>query len=295
MNREFQGRYRGLLVSSSDHPNEDRIQRGLAEIMLLDRQLQALASQSKAIEAQSEPPSSPASQSSRSYSHTFLTHPQRARLKEKVLSSRSPRKEEGSLSKATKEPVEDGKVAEGGEEGEEVDRIRLEELLSIDDQDLQRVYAYLPDNFYQESRRIDEALAQFHRLDRLQDKEEDMDQEQTDKTATKSRKERAKKSSFLSQQRLEREEHQHEAKIDNLLSQSRGMVRLSDCFVCCYLVLIVCCVAAGGLFLSPGPRSHGEGEQVQALLQPSGGSPGRKCATRPACHSRRHPRLAGQH
>eukprot|EP01039_Chlorochromonas_danica_P010507 gene10507-11638_t len=224
MNREFQGRYRGLLVSSSDHPNEDRIQRGLAEIMLLDRQLQALTSQSKAIEAQSEAPSSPASQSSRSYSHTFLTHPQRGLcLKEKVLSSRSPRKEDDL--KTAKEPVEDGKAAEGGEEGEEVDRIRLEELLSIDDQDLQRIYAYLPDYFYQENRRIDEALAQFDRLDRLQDKEEDVDQERADKTTgSKSKREKTKKSSFLSQQRLEREEHQHEVKIDNLLSQSHGML-----------------------------------------------------------------------
>lgn len=193
MNKAYGGRYRGLLSHNAD----ETIQRGMAQIMLLDRQLQQLNLRSKQLDAGDDDHDDDGSAEGTPRSRTFITKVQGSQMPSSSQMPRSSRttprtprqkKEAPPVSSPTKD-----------EQLTASETARIEELLSMDDDDFAKVYSYIPDEMVQESKQIDQQLEQFDRMDRLAEEEvgDEGVKEQED-----GKKAKARKASYLAQQVL---------------------------------------------------------------------------------------------
>lgn len=237
MNDEHDGRYSTLLINSSE---EEKVKKGLAEILLLDRELFMLTKKAELAFPDATPrqstdegdfPNTPKSSASSRHDRTFITKNNASRSFSNATSPRTPAN--SKIAATTKkieknqEPVERG--SDDDKEGTstslnkrltEDQQKRVSDLLQIDDSDLASHLPYLTSEETQLDAEVTERLKQYGHLDRLSEEDggvvtysEGKRRKIVTKIFTKD-----DGNDYLRQMREERKEKEYEKKIDSLLS-----------------------------------------------------------------------------
>lgn len=220
LDRDFHGRYHHVFSDSRDQ----KIRKGMAEILMLDRQLyqitkkaQQMANENIIGPAESIP-TTPGSVSSRQ-DRTFMT--KHKTDDECFATSESSRKPSSDNQSPRRQPSPPRSAKKSGRKvafqppddikmTKEQQQRRIEELLSMDDLTYESSLAYLDQEYLRDLQEIDETLAQFGHLDRLTPKEEP---EKDDPP---------QRDDYLAQRRQERKIEEYTSRIDSLLSKTKA-------------------------------------------------------------------------